>query len=110
MSKTSSSSVDTFEKNGFALIKAIVTEPELCELTDAIEAVRRAAPTKSAGVRNLLTRCAVVRKFAESDPICGIATKVLRRKAKPVKAILFDKTPDANWYVTWHQDTTIAVK
>jgi len=27
-----------------------------------------------------------------------------------VKAILFDKTPSMNWYVTWHQDLTIAVK
>ena len=26
-----------------------------------------------------------------------------------VKAILFDKAPDDNWYVTWHQDKTIAV-
>jgi hypothetical protein len=27
-----------------------------------------------------------------------------------VRAIFFDKTPDSNWYVTWHQDLTIAVK
>lgn len=27
-----------------------------------------------------------------------------------VKAIYFDKTPDANWYVTWHQDITINVE
>jgi hypothetical protein len=26
------------------------------------------------------------------------------------KAIYFDKTPESNWYVTWHQDTTINVK
>lgn len=26
-----------------------------------------------------------------------------------VKAIYFDKSPEANWYVTWHQDTTINV-
>jgi len=26
------------------------------------------------------------------------------------KAIYFDKSPDANWYVTWHQDTIINVK
>ncbi len=25
------------------------------------------------------------------------------------KAIFFDKTPEANWYVTWHQDTVIQV-
>ncbi|PTY02018.1 phytanoyl-CoA dioxygenase [Verrucomicrobia bacterium LW23] len=27
-----------------------------------------------------------------------------------VRAILFDKTPDANWKVPWHQDLTIAVE
>lgn len=26
------------------------------------------------------------------------------------KAIFFDKPPESNWYVTWHQDTTINVK
>lgn len=26
------------------------------------------------------------------------------------KAIFFDKTPEANWYVTWHQDLIIQVK
>jgi ectoine hydroxylase-related dioxygenase (phytanoyl-CoA dioxygenase family) len=27
----------------------------------------------------------------------------------PVRALLFDKTPDANWKVAWHQDLSIAV-
>jgi ectoine hydroxylase-related dioxygenase (phytanoyl-CoA dioxygenase family) len=27
-----------------------------------------------------------------------------------VRAILFDKTPASNWYVTWHQDLSIPVK
>jgi len=27
-----------------------------------------------------------------------------------VQAILFDKTPDANWKVAWHQDLTIPVE
>lgn len=100
---------DAFEKDGFALIKRIVSESQLCELTDSIEAMRSEEPTK-AGVRNLLTRCPAVRIFAESEALREIAAKVLGRRAKPVKAILFDKTPDSNWYVTWHQDMTIAVK
>ena len=29
---------------------------------------------------------------------------------QPVRAILFDKTPSANWKVVWHQDLTIAVR
>jgi ectoine hydroxylase-related dioxygenase (phytanoyl-CoA dioxygenase family) len=28
----------------------------------------------------------------------------------PVRGILFDKSPDANWLVPWHQDLTIAVR
>ena len=28
---------------------------------------------------------------------------------KPVRALLFDKTPAANWSLAWHQDRTIAV-
>jgi hypothetical protein len=36
------------------------------------------------------------------------------RKINPdlflTKAIYFDKTPESNWYVTWHQDTIINVK
>ncbi len=28
---------------------------------------------------------------------------------RPVRSILFDKTPDENWPVFWHQDLTIAV-
>jgi ectoine hydroxylase-related dioxygenase (phytanoyl-CoA dioxygenase family) len=31
-------------------------------------------------------------------------------RAFAVRGILFDKTPDANWKVVWHQDLTIAVR
>ncbi|HEV7705601.1 MAG TPA: hypothetical protein VGO46_14990 [Gemmatimonadaceae bacterium] len=27
-----------------------------------------------------------------------------------MRGILFDKSPDANWKVAWHQDLTIAVR
>ena len=30
--------------------------------------------------------------------------------ARPVRAILFDKTPETNWALGWHQDRTITVK
>ena len=31
-------------------------------------------------------------------------------KARPVRAILFDKSPRTNWGLGWHQDRTIAVR
>ncbi|RIV86914.1 phytanoyl-CoA dioxygenase [Aurantiacibacter zhengii] len=30
--------------------------------------------------------------------------------ARPVRAVLFDKTPSANWSLAWHQDRTVAVR
>jgi hypothetical protein len=37
------------------------------------------------------------------------AAAALGESVRPVRAILFDKTPTTNWSVAWHQDRTIAV-
>ena len=96
-----------FEKNGFLLLKSVVDEPQIGEL---IESINSLVSSSAPGVRHLLRRCRTVRKLARSATILNIASKLLGRPAKPVKAIFFDKTPAANWFVTWHQDLTIAVK
>lgn len=61
-------------------------------------------------VRNLLNVCSDVRKLAETAKVKALVENVLGRTAKPVKAIFFDKTPEANWKVPPHQDLTIAVE
>ena len=62
------------------------------------------------GVRNLLNLSPKIRELAESQEIKIVVEKILEDNAKPVRAIFFDKTPEANWKVPWHQDLTIAVK
>ena len=44
------------------------------------------------------------------SPIGNLAATQLGPAAKPVRAILFDKTPGTNWALSWHQDRTIAVR
>ena len=39
-----------------------------------------------------------------------IARDTLGLRARPVRAVLFDKTPGANWSLAWHQDRTVAVR
>jgi len=39
-----------------------------------------------------------------------IAGSLLSGVARPVRAVLFDKTPDNNWPLGWHQDRTICVR
>lgn len=62
------------------------------------------------GVRNLLHTEPAVRELARSDAVRGVAEAVLGPHCFAVRAILFDKTPSANWKVVWHQDLTIAVR
>jgi hypothetical protein len=45
-----------------------------------------------------------------TGPIGAIAASIIGAAARPVRAILFDKTRSANWSLGWHQDRTIAVQ
>lgn len=43
------------------------------------------------------------------QPVSRIATALIGPRARPVRAVLFDKTSQNNWAVAWHQDRTIVV-
>ncbi|MXO93332.1 phytanoyl-CoA dioxygenase [Erythrobacter arachoides] len=40
----------------------------------------------------------------------SLAVALLGDRARPVRAILFDKRPGMNWGLAWHQDRTICVE
>jgi ectoine hydroxylase-related dioxygenase (phytanoyl-CoA dioxygenase family) len=102
------------ERNGFATCEAIVSAAEVEELLAATKRLNeRAGVRKRIGVfavRNLLEECAEVRELAHSPAIRRLIEPVLGAECYPVRGILFDKVPDANWKVPWHQDLTIAVQ
>ncbi len=62
------------------------------------------------GVRNILDGSEDVGRLARSHAVRSIAEAVLGDGCFVVRALLFDKTPAANWKVVWHQDLTIAVR
>jgi ectoine hydroxylase-related dioxygenase (phytanoyl-CoA dioxygenase family) len=61
------------------------------------------------GTRHLLDIPAV-QELARSQTVRAVAEAALGKECFAVRGILFDKTPGANWKVTWHQDLTIAVR
>jgi hypothetical protein len=66
-------------------------------------------PPDTAGVR--IRECPALRSLLASwGRVGGIAAKARGGHARPVRAILFDKSPDNNWSLGWHQDRTICVK
>ena len=91
-----------------------VTPPVLAEQRiDALLAALTPAANERrgrGGVRNLLESCPAVRSLAMAAEVRAIPEAVLGPTCFAVRAILFDKTPAANWKVIWHQDLTIAVR
>lgn len=95
------------DKDGFALIKSAVDDRQIAQLIEEGESAR--SEKAAAGIRNLLSRSPLINDFAHSELITGMLRSLTDATPRPVRAILFDKTPGANWYVTWHQDLTIPV-
>ncbi len=62
-----------------------------------------------AGIR--LTGIAALNTHLSANGGIGkLAGSILGAATKPVRAVLFDKTPATNWKLKWHQDRTIAVQ
>jgi hypothetical protein len=106
---------DDFTAQGFAVLKDVLTEGEVAGLIADLayvgndRSVRRRG-SSSYGIRNLLQLAPAVRALAHSFKLRHIVDRLAGPKAKPVRGIYFDKTPEANWSVSWHQDLSIAVR
>lgn len=74
-----------------------------------IEAALATQPTDRAGLR-LASLPALTVMLSATGPIGRHAAALLGDAARPVRAILFDKSATTNWSLGWHQDRTIAVR
>ena len=98
----------SIEVDGFAKIDRYLDRDSIERLIQAIGAIDL-TPTK-AGIRNLLELVPSVCTLAQSSSIRALVEPILGDNARVVRGIFFDKQPNANWKVPWHQDLTIAVK
>jgi ectoine hydroxylase-related dioxygenase (phytanoyl-CoA dioxygenase family) len=96
---------DPLSNSGFEIVTSVLSRAEVDELRAALSALDIAP-----GHRNLMRRVPEVRALALSEKIAGLLDERLAARAVPVRSIFFDKTPEANWLVPWHQDLTIAVQ
>lgn len=55
-----------------------------------------------------ITRLGALAPFLTgAGPVAALAARLGGTAMRPVRAIAFDKSPDANWALGWHQDRTI---
>lgn len=92
----------TLDANGVCHLPAIVADEDVVALQLLLTG---RIPKGSAGVR--------LAPGAPLRPLIGSANRIaasLLAGARPVRALFFDKSPDRNWALSWHQDRTIAVR
>jgi hypothetical protein len=103
-----------FHENGFAIFPQVLAADEIEAVRAAIEsipggdAVRRKRSVY--GIRNLLEIAPAVRRLAVLPEVRQFVTPILGEAAFATRAVFFDKVPDANWALGWHQDSVIAVR
>lgn len=103
-----------FRREGYFIRENVISLDEVEHLRRAIDAlpvgqeIRRKRSVY--GIRNLLEICPAVQRLAVNQSVRRFATAVVGDHAFAVRAIFFDKVPDANWSLFWHQDNVIAVQ
>ncbi len=99
---------------GFAIVEGVLSPSRVEHLLTSLEHIGDTGSVRKRGgifaVRNLLDVSPEVRELAHSEAVRALVEPILGDRFFPVRGILFDKIPDANWKVPWHQDVTIAVQ
>jgi hypothetical protein len=91
--------------DGAERVDAALTAPEFNDLTALAE--DRCCVGVGARIRDDTRLSALL---APGGSIHGLATSRLGPRARPVRAVLFDKSAHANWALGWHQDRMIVVR
>lgn len=89
---------------GFAIIPGVLDDDDIDNMARVLG---EAALIRSrAGARHLLAVPSIA-ALAADQRLLAIAGRVLGCDPVPFGATLFDKSADANWLVTWHQDRAL---
>lgn len=96
--------IDKLDKQGFCIVENIYS-PE--EVTAIISLIESEAYENTFGLREFLLDKRELTKLVFNSKLLAIIRLISPNCNKLIKSIYFDKPPNANWIVNWHQDLTI---
>ncbi len=94
-------------KDGFDIVEGVLRKDHVKKIIDDLSALNFEGRT--GGIRNIDKKSREVHTLVYSDTLLELAHRYLKARPKLVRAIYFNKTPENNWLVAWHQDKTVAV-
>jgi ectoine hydroxylase-related dioxygenase (phytanoyl-CoA dioxygenase family) len=96
--------------DGYWVTPPLISDRELGDLRIAADRLFAAAGGAKAGLRDPVSQEPLFSQLAKCESVVGLVEPIIGRGPFVVRSVLFDKTPEANWDVVWHQDVTITVK
>ena len=96
-----------FDDIGFTVIDELISADEAQALLSELSELKL-EPMRG-GIRRIEQLLPAVDELSMSARLISVAQQYLDGSPELVRAIYFDKSPDNNWLVTWHQDRTVAV-
>lgn len=96
-----------FADYGFEKINNFADAAGLSSLKVAVSELPKA--NLSGGVRGIERFSEILRSYTESSHILDLVKSYIGGQPLLASAIYFNKTPEQNWLVSWHQDKTTAV-
>lgn len=94
-------------EQGFHVITNVLSENETRSLIVSLS--HPELQRSRAGIRHVLGQASVT-SLAQDPRLLHIAQSMLGDAAIAFRATLFDKSPQANWLVVWHQDTALSLR
>lgn len=100
------------DSKGYVITNHVYTKKEVAKMGSVLYHFKTENPSNAKDVyaiRNLLDKIPELQHIVLNGNLKKILSKI-DENLFLTKAIYFDKPAQSNWYVTWHQDTTINVK
>ncbi|MCF6442117.1 phytanoyl-CoA dioxygenase family protein [Pseudoalteromonas luteoviolacea] len=94
-------------ENGFEILESFLSQCEMQSIKAEVNEFPKTYPKY--GIRGANDKFQTIQQLCSSEKLTKMAESILMDKANLVRVIFFDKTPEYNWLVTWHQDKTICV-
>jgi hypothetical protein len=97
-------SVRFIRERGYGIVPSVFSPAELSAALSELSST--GLKRSRAGARHVLS-LALVSEIARRGQLLAIARAVVGPDAIPFRATFFDKSPNSNWLVAWHQDTAL---
>ncbi|MEP1487915.1 MAG: WYL domain-containing protein [Algibacter sp.] len=96
------------EHKGFGILNHIYTKRDIRKLKTRFDTYFKSHNDQTFGMREVLKKMPEIKEILFNKNFKKLI-KSIDKDVFLTKAIYFDKSPEDNWYVTWHQDVPINV-